>query len=279
MKVAIAGAGIAGGYLARLLGQKGISPEVYDGMEHDTRCGYRSCGWGAPVGIEPYLSEVGLDLDEYLLEPMPSINFDGLVATTPLCTLDKPRLLRDLTSGIRFKREDMSPEKAEDYDIVVDATGIARAFLPPCRSDLTLPTLQHRVAVESHGEGYTSGRDLREPDTRTRVPLGLPPRERSVPYRYRWDRSRPSQQPYGPVLPGIFRAVFFYHALQLRGGCPGRIPVLFDTVLFQKDTGRRNIPDDRWHWGIDRNSIPVHRGRYRLFPGMCKDARRFLAGS
>jgi flavin-dependent dehydrogenase len=34
---------------------------------------------------------------------------------------------------------------------VVDATGIARALLPPCRSDLTLPTLQHRVVVEPDG--------------------------------------------------------------------------------------------------------------------------------
>ena len=152
MKVAIAGAGIAGGYLARLLGQKGITADIYDSMDHDTSCGCRSCGWGAPVGIETYLAEVGLALNDYLIETMSSINFDGLVATTPLCTLDKPRLLRDLTSGTRLKRQNLGPGEAEDYDIVVDATGITRAFLPPCRSDLTLPTLQHRVAVESHGK-------------------------------------------------------------------------------------------------------------------------------
>jgi hypothetical protein len=98
-----------------------------------------------------YLADVGLDLDEYLIEPMSPMNFDGLVARTPLCTVDKPRLLRDLTRASRLKRENLGPEKAEDYDIVVDATGIARAFLPPYRSDLTLPTLQHRVAVESGG--------------------------------------------------------------------------------------------------------------------------------
>jgi flavin-dependent dehydrogenase len=47
------------------------------------------------------------------------------------------------------KRYNLAPEKAEDYDVVVDATGVSRSFLPPCRSDLTLPTLQHRVAVTS----------------------------------------------------------------------------------------------------------------------------------
>jgi flavin-dependent dehydrogenase len=151
MKIAIAGAGIAGGYLAQLLMQRGISPDVYDGRDHDTRCGCRSCGWGAPAGIEPYLATIGLDLNEYLLEPMASMNFDGLIAKTPLLTIDKPRLIRDFTRGINPKRQNLGPEEADDYDVLVDATGIARALLPPCRSDLTLPTLQHRVTVKSLG--------------------------------------------------------------------------------------------------------------------------------
>jgi len=151
MNIAITGAGIAGGYLAKLLEQRGISPDVYDGMDHDTRCRCRSCGWGVPRDIETYLTDVGLDFNEYLLEPMSSMNFDGLVAKTPLCTLDKPRLIRDLIQGTRLKRQNLGLEEAENYDIVVDATGITRALLPPCRSDLTLPTLQHRVVVESNG--------------------------------------------------------------------------------------------------------------------------------
>ena len=152
MKVAIAGAGIAGGYLARLLEQEGISPDVYDGMDHGTRCQCRSCGWGAPAGIGTYLAEIGLELDRYLLTSMSSMNFDGLVAKTPLCTVDKPRLLRDLVQGLRLTRENLGHGRAEAYDVVVDATGIARAFLPPCRSDLTLPTLQHRVVAEPKGD-------------------------------------------------------------------------------------------------------------------------------
>ncbi|HMA05550.1 MAG TPA: NAD(P)/FAD-dependent oxidoreductase [Methanomicrobiales archaeon] len=148
MKVAIAGAGIAGGYLARLLEPRGIPVNLYDGTDHGTRCGCRSCGWGVPENIRPYLARVGLDLDEYLLESMSSMNFDGLVAETPLSTLDKPRLLRDLAEGAPLKGCNLVPEEADGYDVVVDATGVARSFLPPCRSDLTLPTLQHRVAVE-----------------------------------------------------------------------------------------------------------------------------------
>jgi flavin-dependent dehydrogenase len=154
MNVAIAGAGIAGGYLAKLLEQREISPDVYDGMDHETRCGYRSCGWGAPRSIETQLADVGLDFNTYLLEPMASMNFNGLAAKTPLCTLNKPRLLRDLRQGTRWKQQNLGEEAAADYDIIVDATGISRAFLPPCRSDLVMPTLQHRVIVESRGREH-----------------------------------------------------------------------------------------------------------------------------
>ncbi|MBP1930007.1 flavin-dependent dehydrogenase [Methanolinea mesophila] len=147
-RIAIAGGGIAGGYLSQLLAQKGITPEVFDGMDHATRCGYRSCGWGAPERIGAYLTDVGLDLSDYLVEPMTSMNFDGLVATTPLWTIDKPGLIRDLTEGSSLHRQNLTREAADEYDLVVDATGIARALLPPCRSDLTLPTVQHRVIVQ-----------------------------------------------------------------------------------------------------------------------------------
>lgn len=147
MKVAIAGAGIAGSYLGSLLEQGGESPVVYDGRENGTSCGLRSCGWGAPFAIGRYLAIAGLDLDEYFLEPMDSMNFDGLLAKTPLCTLDKPKLITDLRSTLNVVRRRFTSDDMGTYDIIVDATGISRAILPPCRSDLTLPTLQYRVTL------------------------------------------------------------------------------------------------------------------------------------
>ncbi|HOT04139.1 MAG TPA: NAD(P)/FAD-dependent oxidoreductase [Methanolinea sp.] len=148
MKVAIVGAGIAGSFLGCLLEKKGISPDVYEKGHHDTVCGFRSCGWGAPSTIGAYLADTGLDLDDYLLESMKSMEFDGLVARTPLCTLDKPGLIRDLRSRLKIIQRQFTNHGGEEYDVVVDATGISRAILPPCTSDLTLPTLQHRVFIE-----------------------------------------------------------------------------------------------------------------------------------
>jgi len=151
VNIAIAGAGIAGGYLAKLLAQKGLTPDVYSGTDYDTRCTCRSCGWGVPRRIKTCLADVGLDFDNYLIEPMDTMNFDGLVAKTPLCTINKPRLVKDLTRGIPLKPQDLKAEDTGKYDVVVDATGINRALLPPCTSDLVLPTLQYRVVVESSG--------------------------------------------------------------------------------------------------------------------------------
>ncbi|WAI00544.1 NAD(P)/FAD-dependent oxidoreductase [Methanogenium organophilum] len=151
MNVAIAGAGIAGGYLAGLLEKRGIVPDVYDGALHTTTCKCRSCGWGVPMGIQTYLTDVGLDLNDYLIEPMSPMHFDDLVAGTPLCTIHKPRLLQDFRKKATMKRQNVGMDELDDYDIVVDATGIHRALLPPCRSDLALPTLQHRVSVECEG--------------------------------------------------------------------------------------------------------------------------------
>ncbi len=107
MKIAIAGAGLPAGTWQNFSGRRGLSPDIFDGMNHETRCGCRSCGWGAPLGIEKYLSRLGLSLDDYLLEPMPSMNFDGLVARTPLCTLDKTRLIHDLTGSAGLKRRNL----------------------------------------------------------------------------------------------------------------------------------------------------------------------------
>jgi flavin-dependent dehydrogenase len=129
-----------------------------------------------PRGIEPYLADAGLDLNEYLLESMSPMNFDGLVATTSLCTIDKPRLIRDLSRDTGVKRQNLGLEQAEDYDMVVDATGITRSLLPPCRSDLMLQTLQHRVAGESHGnerlEAGACGSRIPGPGYLWIIPLG-----------------------------------------------------------------------------------------------------------
>ncbi len=60
MNIAIAGAGIARGYLVKPLGQKGISPDFYDGMGHDLPgAGVARAGGGFPVASNHTLRRSG----------------------------------------------------------------------------------------------------------------------------------------------------------------------------------------------------------------------------
>ena len=170
MNLAITGAGIAGAYLAALLAARGVAFDLYDSGTHGTDCGISPCGWGVPSHISTYLDAVGLSLDDYALAPMETLVIERLRVRTPLLTVDKPRLVHDLARSVRVRRQSVAPELVQEYDVVADATGIARALLPPCRSDLVLETLQCRVTsgtgekspleptVEGHvvfGFGYT----------------------------------------------------------------------------------------------------------------------------
>ena len=143
-----------------------------------------------------------------------------------------------------MKRQNLGPEEAEDYDVVVDATGITRAFLPPCRSDLTLPTLQHRVIVESHGSerleagvygnripglGYLWIFPLGKNQYHIGVGgIGLARLDRLLDRFYQDSAERFS----------------FTTLCSCHGSVAGRIPLLFDTLLFQKNPERRDHPGD-----------------------------------
>lgn len=83
---------------------------------------------------------------------METLVVEGLRVRTPLLTVDKPRLVRDLARSVRVRRQSVGPELAHEYDLIVDATGFARALLPACRSDLVLETFQCRV-TSGAGEG------------------------------------------------------------------------------------------------------------------------------
>ena len=267
MNIAIAGAGIAGGYLAKLLGQKGISTDIYDGMNHDTRLQVSLMRVGCAPWYRNRILRRWVSTSTITSSiPWRPMNFNGLAAETPLCTINKPRLIRDLTRDTGLKRQNLGPEEAEDYDVVVDATGISRAFLPPCRSDLVLPTLQHRVMVESHGSEL-----LKAGVYGNRIP--------GLGYLWIFPLGK-NQYHIGVGGVGLARpdrlldrfyqdsagAFFLHHALQLSRVVAGRIPVLFNTLLYHKNPERPDLPGDCRYRRIDRYRSTIHGRRYRSFP-------------
>jgi flavin-dependent dehydrogenase len=58
-------------------------------------------------------------------------------------TFNKPKLIKDLQNGTHIIDGPVMPN---GYERVIDATGVARAYLPPVRDDLTVPCVQYRVS-------------------------------------------------------------------------------------------------------------------------------------
>ena len=81
--------------------------------------------------------------------------------------IDKPRLLRNLLAGADVRYE---PVDVDGYDLVIDATGAARAYTPPLPNDLKARVVQWRVRV-SRPVGTTFMATRRQPGYSWIMPL------------------------------------------------------------------------------------------------------------
>lgn len=153
-----------------------------NGKKHG--CGIASCAWGT-LGpeITRLLDNVYLDADLYITNTAKSIHMDinppllkrrvQFDAKAKFTTIDKPGMIRDLFEGASIDYNGLGPtrtqqglyltantstdetyakyyekhipEKVTQYDLVVDATGVDRALLPPAVDDLVVPTSQIRI--------------------------------------------------------------------------------------------------------------------------------------
>ncbi len=147
MRIAIAGAGVAGSYIFRLLGMRGHRHvDVFD-IRHGIACGIHPCGYGVDPGFAHLVRQAGLDPSRYELHRPPRmlVDIEGVEVATSLYMIDKPKLIRDLLGGAPIRYE---PANAQQYDLVVDATGEARAYSPPLPDDLKARVVQWRVRVK-----------------------------------------------------------------------------------------------------------------------------------
>ncbi|WP_456468562.1 NAD(P)/FAD-dependent oxidoreductase [Archaeoglobus sp.] len=134
--IQIYGAGIAGTYLYHLLSKNGYEVRIYDRRkEPDCRC-----AWGIVYREAKKLySEIGLNFDDYVLLKPQYVVANGLwLRNRDIVIFDKKRLLSDLWVDL---------SAAENPELIVDATGVSRALLPPIREDRVLPTSQ---CIEEH---------------------------------------------------------------------------------------------------------------------------------
>jgi len=141
LKVIIAGAGVAGSYLGRMLESQ---PTLYDNNPKPG-CG---CGWGtARSQVKRLLGDVGLNLDDYILcEVEGYIDNKVFIPLRNCITIDKPKLVYDLRKGLNLKKERYS-FTGDRENLVVNATGI-----PSGEAVFMIQTLQERAIVKGAKE-------------------------------------------------------------------------------------------------------------------------------
>ncbi len=159
----IAGAGIAGGYLYRLLVKGGFDLKDVEVVDPGsaTRCGIPSCGFATTKQFFTLCGEVGLDPDKYILASPDTGYANGIKFTIKghIFSIDKPAFIGDLLSGAAVKSTpaDMGAER------IIDATGTARAYIGKYEHDIIYPCIQKKVefphlpalAEYPHNVGYS----------------------------------------------------------------------------------------------------------------------------
>lgn len=145
LKIAIAGAGLTGAYLYRLLRNRGYEIHVFD-RNPSTKCGISPCAWGTSKGFAELVKASGLDPRKYFLRHFEYVVMDDLRIPADLSTFNKPELIRDLLQGAKIK---YPPLDVTNYEKIIDATGVSRAFLPAIREDILLPCVQWRIQTDA----------------------------------------------------------------------------------------------------------------------------------
>lgn len=148
MKIAIAGAGMTGAYTYRILRSQGHEIDMFD-RDPGTRCGISPCAWGTSRGFAELVKASGLDPTKYFLRHFDYMVMDGLRIKADLITFNKPDLIKDLLQGAEIK---YSPLDVNNYERIIDATGVSRAFLPAIRDEIILPCRQWRIQTDAQLE-------------------------------------------------------------------------------------------------------------------------------
>ena len=133
MSIQIYGAGIAGSFLFFLLKNNGFEVGIKD-IRSSPDC---RCAWGTSYNEAKRLYKlINVDLDDYVLvKPEKVVANDVEFKNKFIVIFDRKKLLEDLWKSMDFKEI--------EAEIVVDATGAARSYLPKIAQDKLYPTVQY----------------------------------------------------------------------------------------------------------------------------------------
>ncbi|MFZ0328772.1 MAG: NAD(P)/FAD-dependent oxidoreductase [Nitrososphaeraceae archaeon] len=166
MKIAIAGAGVAGSYLGCLLNRMGHDVNIFEASKKENH--WPVCAWGASYHmLSGFSAKVGLNFDNYVLHVGKVLRMDLPNNTTEsldlrgLVTYDKHRWEEDMLSGIKIEYGTTCMPNSFPYfkyDLVADCTGLHRTMLPKSKEDFIIPAYEFLVEnIQGLDEFYVIG--------------------------------------------------------------------------------------------------------------------------
>ena len=166
MKIAIAGAGVAGSYLANLLQKDGHKVEVFESSKRENH--WAVCAWGASHHmLEKFSEKAGLNFGEYIyhvgrvLKMQLPDNKSEQLDLNGLVTYNKQKWERDLLEGIKLTYGSKCTSATfpfDKYDYVIDCTGLHRTLLPKSKDDFVIPAYEYFVEnIHDMEEFYVIG--------------------------------------------------------------------------------------------------------------------------
>lgn len=162
MKIAVVGIGVAGAYLMNRLSDdhdnRIVGFERTPQNQHDAVCAWATCE-NVMAGLS---KNCGLNFENYVLHGGKHMRVDlgkkgGVdIRLKGMVSYDKLRLIQDMIRGteIRFGRAPRKEELEPDFDIIIDATGFHRNYLPRIENEMWIPCVQYKVRYASGKEPF-----------------------------------------------------------------------------------------------------------------------------
>jgi flavin-dependent dehydrogenase len=166
MKIAIAGAGVAGSYLGCLLQRRGHEIEIFESSKKENH--WAVCAWGASRHMLSKFSKyAGLNFDDYIFHVGKTLRMDlpnnvqEYLNLKGLVTYNKYKWEQDLLQGVKITYGIRCTPKTfpfKEYNYVIDCTGIHRTLLPKSTEDFIIPAFEYLVEnVHGIEEFYVMG--------------------------------------------------------------------------------------------------------------------------
>lgn len=166
MRIAIAGAGVAGSYLGCLLKKRGHKVEIFEASKKEHH--WPVCAWGASRHmLEKFSDRAGLSFAQYIFHTGTRLrmelpdNKEEYLDLRGLVTYDKHRWENDLLDGVKVNYGTKCSKDSfpfNEYDHVLDCTGLHRTLLPRSKEDFLIPAYEYLLEnVHGIDEFYVIG--------------------------------------------------------------------------------------------------------------------------